>query len=410
MSINDDEIRILAPVESKRRFDRVARLSQENALRTTGARLSRRQALGLGAMALLVAGCGGGSSSSSTSSGGGAKASGLAGKPLESDLLIYNFSEYVDPKDIKAFMKANAGTTVKETYYSSTDEMEAKVKAGGGDYDIIVPGQNSIPVLGQGGHLYELDHELLPNLKNLQPQWRGLEYDKENTYSVVKNWGYTGFFYRNDVLDEQPKTMMEFFELLPTAVKKGRTNMLEGTTLVIGSAMIALGLDPDSENPADYDKAVKFLQPLAKSIKTLDASTVRADGAAGRLVLSQGWSTDMTLIASENKNVTAVAPDGPAERWADNWSILADAKHPVAAHAWINYMLDPKVALREMKYTGAPTPVAPAWDLPGAEKYRDNPLVNVPQEKLNNYKFILSPSPKVLNLRQQAYEKFRATR
>jgi spermidine/putrescine transport system substrate-binding protein len=408
MSTHDhdhDEIRVLAPTSAKPRMDRIARLGGR-AMREHGLQVSRREALGLGALALMLAGCGG-------SSGGGtstkAAASGLTGKPLESDLLIYNFAEYVDPKDIKAFMKANPGTSVKETYYASSDEMEAKVKAGGGTYDIIVPGQNSIPALGQAGHLYELDHALLPNLKNLQPQWKDLDYDKGNKYSVVKNWGYTGFFYRNDVLDTQPKTMMDFFEALPAAAKKGRTNMLEGTTLIIGSAMIALGLPVDSEDKADYDKAVAFLKPLAKSIKTLDASTYRADGTAGKLVLSQGWSNDLVRIAAANKDVTSVAPDGPAERWADNWCVLADTKHPVAAHAWINYVLDPKVDLRELNYTGASTPNAATWALPAAEKFKDNPLVNVPQEKLDGWKFILSPTPKVLNLRQAAYEQFRAT-
>lgn len=409
MKHGNDEIRVLAPESMKPRMDRLAQLSRRT-MKDHGVQVSRREALGLGALAtMLLAGCGG-----SSGGGGGtstkAAASGLAGKPLESDLLIYNFADYVDPKDLKAFMKANAGTSVKETYYASTDEMEAKVKAGGGDYDIIVPGQNSIPALGQAGHLRELDHALLPNLKNLDPKWKDLDYDKGNKYSVVKNWGYTGFFYKHDVLDTQPKTLMDFFEALPAAAAKGRTNMLEGTTLIIGSAMIALGLNPDSEDPGDYDKAVKFLQPLAKSIKTLDASTYQADGSAGKIVLGQGWSTDLAKIAEANKDVTCVAPDGPAERWADNWCILADAKAPVAAHAWINFVMDPKVDLREIQFTGAATPNAKTWELPGAEKIRDNPLVNVPSAKIDNYTFILSPSPKVLNLRQQAYEKFRATR
>ena len=36
----------------------------------------------------------------------------------------------------------------------------------------------------------------------------------------------------------------------------------------------------------------------------------------------------------------------------DNWAIVAGAKHPVAAHSWINYILDPKNAFTDMQYTG----------------------------------------------------------
>jgi spermidine/putrescine transport system substrate-binding protein len=412
MDQSDDELRVLAPASLKPKLDRLARLAQENALHEHGVKVSRRHALGLGGLALLIAGCGGSTGGSSTASGGGtATAAGkLAGKPLESDLLIYNFSEYLDPKTRKAFHRANPGTTVKETYYSSSDEMEAKIKAGGGNYDVIVPGQNSIAPLGEGGLLMELDHSLIPNMANLQPQWRDLDYDKGNRYTIVKNWGYVGFYYRNDLVEATPATYMEFLQGLPDAAKKGRTNMLEGTTTIIGDTMIAMGLDPDSENQADYDKAVKFLQPLASSIKTLDASTNRADTISGKIIYGQAWSGDLSQIAAARKDVTCVAPDGPCERFADNWAIPAKAPHPVAAHAWINYLLDPAVGLQEMAFTGYGTANAKTWALPGAKKFSSDPLVNVEKAKIDNYKFILSPSPKVLNLRQQAYEKFRATR
>lgn len=408
------ELRLLAPAEMKPRMDRLARLAQKAAADADGVKLSRRHALGIGGLGLLaLVGCGGSGGESSSSAGAAAAsdaAGKLAGKPMEDRLLIYNFSDYLDPKTIKGFKKANAAVTVKETYYSSTDELEAKIKAGGGNYDVIVPGQNSIAALGQAGHLYELDKKLLPNFANLQPQWTNLDYDKGNTFSVVKNWGYTGFYYRHDVVSEKPKTWAEFFELLPKYSSKGRTNMLKGTTLIIGGAMIALGMDPDSENQADYDKAVKFLEPLAKHIKTLDATTYSADSEAGKIILGQGWSGDIVNIVKANKDVTGVAPDGPAERWADNWCIPADAPHPVAAHAWLNHLMDPQVALTEMEFTGYPTPNAKTWELEGAKKFRDDELINVPESKLGGYKFIISPTPKVLNLRQQAYEKFRATR
>src|SRR3954454_11164072 len=98
----DDELRVLAPAALKPKLDRIARLAQRSA-RDQGYKVSRREALGLGGLALLIAGCGG------TTGGGGApgaagaaattpKPSGLPGKPLESNLLIYNFSEYLDPK------------------------------------------------------------------------------------------------------------------------------------------------------------------------------------------------------------------------------------------------------------------------------------------------------------------------
>jgi spermidine/putrescine transport system substrate-binding protein len=400
------ELHLLAPASLKPKMDLLAR-AVRCGTGPRGYQMSRRAALGLGGLAMLAAACGTGTGGSGSDS---PKASSLAGKPLENGLLIYNFSEYLDPKTLEDFRIQHGGTEVKETYYSSSDEMEAKIKAGGGNYDIIVPGQNSIGPLGQGGFLYELDHSLIPNMANLQPQWRDLAYDKGNKYSVVKNWGYVGFYYRNDLIDAKPKTFMEFLQGLPGAAAKGRTNMLEGTTTIIGDTMIAMGLDPDSANPDDYQKAVDFLQPLATSIKTLDASTYRADTVNGKIIYGQGWSGDLAQIAAGRSDVTVVTPDGQCERFADNWAIPATAPHPVAAHAWIDYLLDPQVGLQEMKYSNYATANAKTWALPAAKEFSDNEIINLPQDKIDAYTFILSPSPQVLNLRQQAYEKFRATR
>ena len=63
-----------------------------------------------------------------------------------------------------------------------------------------------------------------------------------------------------------------------------------------------------------------------------------------------------------------------------------------------------------MKYSKYGTANAKTWALPGAKEFASNPIVNLEASKIDKYKFIISPTPKVLNLRQQAYEKFRATR
>jgi spermidine/putrescine transport system substrate-binding protein len=41
----------------------------------------------------------------------------------------------------------------------------------------------------------------------------------------------------------------------------------------------------------------------------------------------------------------------------DNWAILRTARHPEAAHAWIDFMLDPAVAARETAFHGFATAV-----------------------------------------------------
>src|SRR6516162_7202553 len=168
MNTDHDQLNILAPRAKKPKFDYLHREVQ----RAAGRPLTRRQALGLGGMALFAAACSStattqsGSSSSSSSS-----ANALAGKPLENHLEIYNWSEYDDASTFTKFKQlpaeTKAGMTVHETFYSSNDELLAKLHAGGTSYDIIVPSQNAVAELIQENGLMPLDKALLPNLKYL---------------------------------------------------------------------------------------------------------------------------------------------------------------------------------------------------------------------------------------------------
>ena len=160
-----DDLNILAPREMKPKFDYLFREVQ----RAAGRRISRREALGLGGMALLAAAaaaCGKATTTpnagaSSGAAGGPSPTSSLAGRPLEDHLEIYNWSQYDDASTFKLFTKlpaeAAVGMTTHETFYSSNDELLAKLHAGGAGYDIIVPSQNAVAQLIQEGKLMAID-------------------------------------------------------------------------------------------------------------------------------------------------------------------------------------------------------------------------------------------------------------
>src|SRR6516225_8564872 len=133
MNADDNQLNILVPRSLKPKLDYLHREVEQAA----GRPLSRRQALGLGGMALLAgaAGCTTSTSPSSPSSSGAASAAAnpLTAKPLEGHLEIYTWSEYSDPSTFTKFTKlpaeAKAGLTLHQTFYSSNDELLAKLHA-----------------------------------------------------------------------------------------------------------------------------------------------------------------------------------------------------------------------------------------------------------------------------------------
>ena len=409
MNTDDNRLNILAPRAMKPKFDYLHREVQQAA----GRPLTRRQALGLGGMALFAAACG---STSTTPSGSSStrSANPLAGKPLENHLEIYNWSEYDDPSTFSKFKKlpaeAKAGMTVHETFYSSNDELLAKLHAGGTSYDIIAPSQNAVAELIQEKALMRLDKALLPNLKNLDPSFLKPSYDPTGEYHVIKDFGITMFFFNNKIVTDELKTMHDFYMALPKYVSKGRTNLLDGAEEVVPLALTALGLDPNTTSQSDFSQVKSFLLSIRKGVTTIDSSAYIDDAIAGKIILGQGWNGDIRRIVqgrAKQKDMTAVIPTAASEIWADNWCIPATAPHPVAAHAWINWLLTPSTAVTEMNYHNYKIPIASALDqLPAALK--DDPLFNVPKSYTDNYHYILNVSPQVVEARTQIYSEFKA--
>jgi spermidine/putrescine transport system substrate-binding protein len=403
-----DSLNILAHESAK---PKVEYLTRELYLQA-GRRFDRRQLLGMGALAIIAAACGG-----TTTSGGGGQPTGtgpsastLAGKPIEDELVIFNWSDYNDPSTFSNFREQNPGLKFNRTYYSSNDELLAKVHAGGTGYDILVPSQNAAGQLLEEGLLMRMDQSLLPNLKNVDPSFLKPSYDPTGEYHVIKDYGITMFFYNNTIVTEEPKTMLDFYNLLTKYEPEGRTNLLDGAEELVPLALMALGLDANTESDDDFAQVREFLLSIRPGVTTVSSFGYINDGIAGRIILGQGWNGDVRRIVhgrEKEGDITPVIPEEKSEIWADNWVIPAEAPHPVAAHAFINYVLEPSVAVTEMNYHNYPIPIPDALEQVPAE-LRDDDLFNVPTELTQDYQYVLNVNPEVVNKRTRIYQEFKA--
>jgi len=409
MTDHRDHLNLLAPLETKPKLDQLYR----DVVRAAGHPLSRRSALGLGGLMLLSA-CGSTSTGDEGTGGSTASSDPLAGRPVEDHLEIFNWSQYDDPSTYKKFTAlpdvSKAGLKIHETYYSSNDELLAKLNAGGTTYDIIAPSQNAVAQLVETNKLMKMDDALLPNKKNLDPKFLKAEYDPTGEYHVIKDYGITMFYYNNTIITEKPQTMKEFYDLLPKYVSKGRTNLLDGAEEVVPLALMALGLDANTDSQDDFDQVTDFLMSIRKGVTTISASGYIDDAIAGKIILGQGWNGDVRRIVQGRKkegDITAVLCKEKSEIWSDNWCIPETAPDPVAAHAWINWLLTPSTAVTEMQYHNYPIPIPSAVSQLPADLSKD-PLFNVPTSYTDNYQYILNVSPQVVQDRTKIYTQFRA--
>src|SRR5688500_18603758 len=303
-----------------------------------GRPVSRRSILAAGAATAMLTACGGadiGQKGSSSKTRG----SSPAPTKLESSVSMYNWADYVSPDTYPAFEK-EFDIELTEDNYPSNEDALAKLKAGATGYDIVVPTGYMVEIMIAGGLLMELDHAQLPNLSLVEDQFLDLPFDPGNRYSVPKDYGTTGFGYRSKFVKEEMASWEDFYRLAPKY--SGRYTVLDSPPEVVGSALKMLGYSYNSVDPKEIAEATDEMLKLKPHVRRI-TSSMREIMISGEAYVSLTWNGEIGYVALDAKDALYVVPSEGTEVWTDNWAIVANPPHPVAAHAFINWHLDPKV-------------------------------------------------------------------
>jgi putrescine transport system substrate-binding protein len=135
-------------------------------------------------------------------------------------------------------------------------------------------------------------------------------------------------------------------------------HMLDSPDDIMTAALHYLGLNPNSKEQADLDKAADLLAKIRPNVRKFHSSEYLNALASGEICLVLGWSGDVKQAqkrAAEAKagiEVGYAIPKGGAQMFFDNFAIPKDAKNVNEAHAFIDYMLRPEVAAKDANFLG----------------------------------------------------------
>jgi spermidine/putrescine transport system substrate-binding protein len=330
------------------------------ASRETAERISRRMfmkgsAVAVFSSSVLLAACGG-----ETDPGGGNGGGATPGGEVEDQLNFFHWAEYDDPEVFKDFER-EFGAATKIDIYASNEEAIAKLVAAEGTsgYDIVVPTGVFIPQMVANDLLQPINLDLIPNFENLDPIYRDQPWDPGNEHSVCKDWGSTGWIYDRTKVSATIETWNDFIEVA-MGEASGQTSVLDTPGNLTGIYFWANGIDWATTDPAHLDACEEFIvNELAPHIKAYDSYPGIAL-TEGKYALSHAWNGDARqgLLSTNDPDRYVWGLGAPVtELWMDNWCIVNGAEHPNAAHAWINYILDPEVSLKDLAYHGYNTGV-----------------------------------------------------
>ena len=276
---------------------------------------------------------------------------------------VYNWSDYIDPDIIKEF---ETKTGIKVTYdvFDSNELLETKLLAGGSGYDVVVPTGSFLSRQVKAGVFQALDKSKLPNIKNMWPliEERTARYDPDNAYSINYMWGTTGIGYNEAMVKERmADAPVDSWKLVfdPEIAKKFEScgiYFLDAADDIIPAALHYLGLDPNSNEAADIEKAAAHLEKIRPYIRKFHSSEFINALANGDICIAVGYSGDILQArdrAEEADNGVTVVyslPKEGAQMWFDQMAIPADAANVEQAHAFLNFMMEPEVIAKASNY------------------------------------------------------------
>ncbi|MEE1108282.1 ABC transporter substrate-binding protein [Macrococcoides canis] len=282
-------------------------------------------------------------------------------------LYVYNWGEYIDPDLLKKFEKEKGIRVVLETF-DSNEAMLAKIKNGGTSYDIAVPSEYAIQKMKNEKLLLPIDHNKIPNLKNINPDYMDLPFDKKNEYSIPYFWGTVGILYNPEATKG-----IDFSSWDSLWDKRLKNNVLivDGAREALGLSLNSMGESLNETDPEKLHKAEQKLEKLAPNVKGVVADEINTMMVQKEADVAVVWSGMGADIMTENENLDFVVPKEGSNLWFDNIVIPKTAQNVEGAHEFINFLLDAQNAKQNTEWVGYATPNDAALKLLDKETRED---------------------------------------
>lgn len=283
----------------------------------------------------------------------------------KSVIRVYNWGEYISNGDddtldvIGEFEKRFPEYKVEYTTYANNEEMYAKIMSGSAKYDIIIPSDYMISKMMQENMLAKLDYNNIPNYKYIDESFKNLEFDPKNEYSVPYTWGTVGIIYNTKKVTEP----VDSWDILWDEKYKKQILMFDNPRDSYGIAMKRLGFSQNSTKTEEYDQATISLEEQKSVLQAYVNDQIFAKMTNGEAALAPYYAGDALTMIADNPDLAFAVPKEGTNRFVDSMVVLKNAQNKVGAEKFINFMLEPDIALANIEYIGYSTPMSNVRDM-----------------------------------------------
>lgn len=282
-----------------------------------------------------------------------ADASDLAGTTIN----VYNWGEYISDgsegsMDVNAEFTKRTGIKVNYNNYDTNENMYAKLKSDGVSFDIVIPSDYMIERLIDEDMLQKIDFSNIPNYKYIDEKYKGLYFDPKDEYSVPYNVGMVGLIYNTKMVKEAPTSWSVMWD----EQYKGKVLMFDNPRDAFGIAQKLLGQSFNTTDEAEWRAAADKLKAQKPILQGYVMDDIFRKMESGEAAIAPYYAGDFITMHSNNPDLAFVYPQEGVNIFVDSICIPKNAKNKAAAEAYINFLLDPDIAVENANYLGYATP------------------------------------------------------
>lgn len=297
-------------------------------------------------------------------------------KESKEKVYVYNWGEYID-EDVLDLFEEETGIEVVYDYYEQNEDMYAKVQAGAVQYDVICPSDYMIQKMIDEDLLTEINFDNVPNIKNIDSTYlkSAENFDPGNKYSVPYCWGTVGILYNKTLVDGPIDSWSALFD----EKYSGDILMIDSVRDAFMVALSYLGYDINTTDEAQIEEAKDLLASQYPLVQAYVVDQVRDKMIGKEAALGVIYSGEAIYTQRENPDLEYVVPKEGSNVWIDGWVIPKNNRNKENAEAFINFMCDPEIALKNFEYITYSTPNKAARDMITDEAIK-NSLVAFPEQ------------------------------
>ncbi|MDR2575293.1 MAG: spermidine/putrescine ABC transporter substrate-binding protein [Treponema sp.] len=252
-------------------------------------------------------------------------------------LVLYTWSDMFPQEVLDGFEK-DEGIKLKYVIFDTNETMLAKIKADKkGSYDLVIADDYIIEAVIGEGLARKIDRSLLSNYGNINPVYQKQFYDPVDEYTVPYGAGVQTIVYDPTV----GLSIRGYFDLWNPVLKQ-KVGIIGNHRVINGMALKVLRESYNTNDLKVIGYAGELLKILAPNIRMIRDDKLDDELVSGEVSVAVMYTSQVTMAKMARPELKVVFPNEGIGFGIMAAFIPSKARNAAAAHAFLDYILDPQ--------------------------------------------------------------------